>query len=29
MKTSMQDKFGDVDFDELCVKMDFVKQEPQ
>jgi len=29
MKTSMQQKFGDVNLDELWVKMDFVKQEPQ
>ncbi len=29
IKASMQQKFGDVDLDELWVKMDFVKQEPQ
>ncbi len=29
MKIDMQQKFGDVDLDELWVKMDFVKQEPQ
>jgi hypothetical protein len=27
MKTNMQQKFGDVDLDELKVKIDFVKQK--
>ncbi len=29
METVMQQKFGDVDLDELWVKMDFVKKKPQ
>jgi hypothetical protein len=29
MKIGMQQKFGDVDLDEIKMKMDIVKQEPR